>query len=170
TPEGTNPLSPEARHAPQVDKAQFDNVMRYIELAEESGGEIVLGGKRQTEKGYFIEPTIIRNPDHNSRVSKEEIFGPVLCFNTFDDEDEVMKRANDTEYGLFASLYTKDISRAMRIAKRFESGMVGVNTTSPMTSALDMPFSGWKASGDGVDLSKASLDIWTQMKSIYIKI
>ncbi|KAH0028800.1 aldehyde dehydrogenase, partial [Aureobasidium melanogenum] len=170
TPEGSDPLSPEARHAPQVDKAQFENVMKYIELAKESGGEIVLGGKRQTEKGYFIEPTIIRNPDHNSRVSKEEIFGPVLCFNTFDDEDEVMKRANDTEYGLFASLYTKDISRAMRMAKRFESGMVGVNTTSPMTSALDMPFSGWKASGDGIDLSKASLDIWTQMKTIFIKI
>ncbi|KAG9686458.1 aldehyde dehydrogenase, partial [Aureobasidium melanogenum] len=145
--------------------------LRYSsELAKESGGEIVLGSKRQTEKGYFIEPTIIRNPDHNSRVSKEEIFGPVLCFNTFEDEDEVMKRANDTEYGLFASLYTKNISRALRIAKRLGSGMVGVNTTSPTASALDMPFSGWKASGDGVDLSKASLDIWTQMKSIYIKI
>ncbi|CAD0110819.1 unnamed protein product, partial [Aureobasidium uvarum] len=169
-PEGINPLSPEAKHSPQVDKAQFDNILRYLELAKESGGEIVLGGKKQTDKGYFIEPTIVRNPDHNSRISKEEIFGPVLCFNTFEDEDEVMQRANDTEYGLFASVYTKDLSRALRIAKRFESGMVGVNTTSPMANALDMPFGGWKASGDGVDLSKAALDIWTQMKSIYIKI
>ncbi|CAD0084227.1 unnamed protein product [Aureobasidium vineae] len=169
-PEGINPLSPEAKHSPQVDKAQFDNILRYLELAKESGGEILLGGKKQTDKGYFIEPTIIRNPDHNSRISKEEIFGPVLCFNTFEDEDEVMQRANDTEYGLFASVYTKDLSRALRIAKQFESGMVGVNTTSPMANALDMPFGGWKASGDGVDLSKAALDIWTQMKTIYIKI
>ncbi|KAI4730166.1 aldehyde dehydrogenase [Aureobasidium sp. EXF-10728] len=169
-PEGIDPLSPEAKHSPQVDKAQFDNILRYLELAKESGGEIVLGGKKQTDKGYFIEPTVVRNPDHNSRISKEEIFGPVLCFNTFEAEEEVMQRANDTEYGLFASVYTKDLSRALRIAKKFESGMVGVNTTSPMANALDMPFGGWKASGDGVDLSKAALDIWTQMKTIYIKI
>ncbi|KAI4719634.1 aldehyde dehydrogenase [Aureobasidium sp. EXF-10727] len=169
-PEGIDPLSPEAKHSPQVDKAQFDNILRYLELAKESGGEIVLGGKKQTDKGYFIEPTVVRNPDHNSRISKEEIFGPVLCFNTFEAEEEVMQRANDTEYGLFASVYTKDLSRALRIAKKFESGMVGVNTTSPLANALDMPFGGWKASGDGVDLSKAALDIWTQMKTIYIKI
>ncbi|CAD0022639.1 unnamed protein product [Aureobasidium pullulans] len=170
SPEGIDPLSPEAKHAPQVDKAQFNNILKYLELAKESGGKIVLGGKKQTDKGYFIEPTVIRDPDHDSRISKEEIFGPVLCFNTFEDEDEVMQKANDSEYGLFASVYTQDISRALRVAKKFESGMVGVNTTSPMSTALDMPFSGWKASGDGVDLSKAALDIWTQTKTIYIKI
>lgn len=168
--EGIDPSSPEAKHQPQVDKQQFDNVMRYLDLAKESGGKIILGGKRQTEKGYFIQPTIIRDPDHNSRVSREEIFGPVLCFNTFEDEEEVMQRANDTEYGLFASVYTQDISRALRVAKRFESGMVGVNSTSPTALAMDLPFGGWKASGDGVDLSKAALDIWTQTKTIVISL
>lgn len=167
-PAGGDPLSEETMHAPQADKLQFKQVMKYMDLIKESGGEVTLGGKRQGDKGYFIEPTIIRNPEHNSRVVKEEIFGPVLTFNTFTDEEEVMDQANDTEYGLYASVFTRDISRAMRIAKKFESGMVGINVTSGGMFALDMPFAGWKASGDGCDMSKYSLDIWSQFKTIMI--
>ncbi|KAF1349646.1 aldehyde dehydrogenase [Delphinella strobiligena] len=119
---GQDPLDAKSAYAPQADKTQFEAVLRYIDLAKDSGGKIVLGGKRKGDKGYFIEPTIIENPSHDSRVAKEEIFGPVLSYMTFTDEDEVMKRANDTEYGLYASVFTKDIARAMRIAKKFESG------------------------------------------------
>lgn len=163
-----DPLVAESNFAPQADKIQFDQVMRYIDLAKESGGKVILGGKRNGSKGYFVEPTIIDEPSHTSKVAKEEIFGPVLSFMTFEDEDEVMKRANDTEYGLYASVFTQDIQRALRIAKKFESGQVGINTSSGSQFAFDMPFSGWKASGDGCDLGRLSMDIWTQLKSIYI--
>lgn len=166
----SDPLLPESKYSPQADKVQFNQVMNYIDLVRESGGKVVLGGKRKGDKGYFIEPTIILEPEHTSRVAKEEIFGPVLSFMTFDDEDEVMKRANDTEYGLYASVFTQDISRALRIAKKFESGQVAINTSSGSQFAFDMPFSGWKASGDGVDMGKAALDLWTQIKCIYIAV
>jgi aldehyde dehydrogenase (NAD+) len=165
---GSDPLSPTSTVWPQADKTQFDQVMRYISLAKESGGKIVLGGQRQGNQGYFVQPTIIENPSADSRVVKEEIFGPVLSFMTFDDEDKVMEQANDTEYGLYASVFTRDISRALRIAKKFESGQVAINTSSGSQLAFDMPFGGWKASGDGCDLSRHALDIWTQMKSIFI--
>ncbi|GAB7349464.1 hypothetical protein MBLNU459_g0177t1 [Dothideomycetes sp. NU459] len=165
---GNDPHLAETIYSPQADKHQFKQVMGYLDAAKESGGKVVLGGDRQGDKGYYVQPTIIRDPDHNSRVSKEEIFGPVMALNTFDDEDEVMERANDTEYGLYASVFTKDISRAMRIAKKFQSGQVAINTSSGSVVAFDMPFSGWKSSGDGCDLSKYSLDIWTQMKAILI--
>jgi aldehyde dehydrogenase (NAD+) len=167
-PNSGDPLSADTIFAPVADKMQFNQVMKYLDLAKESGGKIVLGGKRKGDKGYFIEPTLIDGPAHDSKVAKEEIFGPVLSFMTFEDEDEVMKRANDTEYGLYASVFTRDIQRAMRIAKKFESGQVGINTSSGSQMAFDMPFGGWKASGDGCDLSRFSLDIWTQMKSVYI--
>jgi len=167
---GNDPMSKDTVHAPQADKIQFKQVMNYIEMAKESGGEIILGGKRQGTKGYFIDPTVIYNPDHKSRVAREEIFGPVLCFSTFEDEDEVLARANDTEYGLYASVFTKDISRALRVAKKYEAGQVAINTTSGSQMAFDMPFGGWKQSGDGVDMSKAAIDLWQQTKSVYIQL
>lgn len=167
-PASNNPHLAETIYAPQADKLQFKQVMSYLDAAKESSGEVVLGGNRLGDKGYYVEPTIILNPDANSRVVKEEIFGPVMSLMPFDDEDEVLERANDTEFGLYASIFTKDISRAMRVAKKFQSGQVAINTSSGSLIAMDMPFSGWKTSGDGCDLSRFSLDIWTQMKSIYI--
>lgn len=154
---------------PQVDKIQFDRVMSYITYAKEKGLEITLGGNRVGSTGYFIEPTIIANAPEDSKVVKEEIFGPVVVINTFTDEDEVLKRANDTEYGLYASVFTKDISRALRFAKALEAGQVAVNCTSP-TVALDMPFGGYKQSGEGRELSKHCVDEWTQLKSVYISL
>jgi aldehyde dehydrogenase (NAD+) len=100
---------------------------------------------------------------------RDEIFGPVVCVNTFTDEAEVMRRANDSEFGLYASVFTKDISRALRIAKQLEAGSVGVNCTSPML-ALDMPFGGFKQSGDGRELSKYATDYWTELKSVFISL
>jgi len=97
----------------------------------------------------------------------EEIFGPVQCLQTFETEEEVLGRANDSEFGLYASVFTKDLSRALRVAKRFEAGTVAVNTTSPMMT-YDMPFGGWKGSGDGRELSTHSLAAWTELKSVYI--
>ncbi|OAP59768.1 hypothetical protein AYL99_04770 [Fonsecaea erecta] len=157
------------RRGPQADKIQFDRVMSYLNYAKEKGFDMPIGGGREGQTGYFIEPTIIANAPEDSKVMKEEIFGPVVCVNTFTDEEEVLKRANDTEYGLYASVFTKDISRALRVAKALEAGSVGVNCTSP-TMAIDMPFGGFKQSGDGRELSKYSTDYWTELKSVFISL
>lgn len=154
---------------PQADKIQFDRVMSYLSYAKENGLEMPLGGNRVGTQGYFIEPTIIANAPEDSKVMKEEIFGPIVCINTFTDETEVLKRANDTEYGLYASVFTKDVSRALRVAKALEAGSVGINCTSP-TIAIDMPFGGWKQSGDGRELSKYATDAWTELKSVFISL
>jgi aldehyde dehydrogenase (NAD+) len=164
-----DPLAEGTHRGPQADKQQFDRVMSYLNTAKESGFEIPLGGSNEQKTGYFIEPTIIANAKEDSPVMKDEIFGPVVVINTFTDEEEVMKRANDTEYGLYASVYTKDISRALRVAKKFEAGSVGINCTSP-TMALDMPFGGWKGSGDGRELSRFAFDPWTELKSVFISL
>ncbi|KAK4935339.1 hypothetical protein LTR10_023601 [Elasticomyces elasticus] len=149
--------------------AGLREVPRPTSHAKEEGLDIPLGGNRIGSAGYFIEPTIISNAPEDSKVVKEEIFGPVVVINTFADEAEVLKRANDSEYGLYASVFTKDISRAMRFAKALEAGSVGVNCTSP-TLAIDMPFGGYKQSGEGRELSKHCLDEWTEIKSVFISL
>ena len=166
-PSGNNPLSPTTVRGPQADKIQFDNIMGFLKEAKEQKLQILTGGDRDGNVGYYIQPTVILNPGEDARVIKEEIFGPVQCVSTFETEDEVLKLANNTEYGLYASLYTKDIPRAIRVAKLFESGMVGVNVTSPF-AALDLPFGGWKASGDGRELGKYSVESWTEVKTVFI--
>ncbi|EQB55804.1 aldehyde dehydrogenase [Colletotrichum gloeosporioides Cg-14] len=162
-----DPLGRGIQRGPQADKLQFDRVMGFLEEARTAGLEFVTGGGRVGDRGYFVQPTIIKNAPANSRVMKEEIFGPVMCINSFDDEEAVLGTANDTSYGLYASVYTKDISRALRIAKRFEAGNVGINCTSP-TMTADMPFGGWKESGEGKEGSKYATDYWTELKSVYV--
>ena len=135
-----DPLVTQAMRGPQVDKLQFNRIMDFFDYAKKNNLDMPIGGGREHEEGFYIAPTIIQNAPEDSRVMKEEIFGPVVCINTFTDEEEVMKRANDTEYGLYASVFTRDISRAMRVAKKFEAGSVGVNCTSP-TMAWYVPLS-----------------------------
>ncbi|OCK74766.1 aldehyde dehydrogenase [Lepidopterella palustris CBS 459.81] len=162
-----DPLVQGTSRGPQADKLQFERVMSYLDLAKQSGVNVALGGGREGSEGYFIEPTILTNVPEDSRLTKEEIFGPVLVVNTFSDEEDVMKRANATEYGLYASVFTKDVSRALRFAKRLEAGSVAVNCTSP-TMAFDMPFGGWKGSGEGREFSRYATDYWTELKSVYL--
>lgn len=163
-----DPLAEGTLRGPQADQLQFERVMGFLNLAKQEGINTALGGGRETDKeGYFIEPTIFRNVPEDSRVMREEIFGPVVAVNTFTDEDEVLKRANDTEYGLYGSLFTRDISRALRVAKQVEAGTVGINTTSPMM-AIDMPFGGYKQSGEGREMSKHVFDHWTELKTVLI--
>ena len=155
---------------PQADKAQFERVMGFLEGAKTEGLDVRMGGGREEGKeGWFVEPTIIVGAPEGSRIMKEEVFGPVVCVSTFKDEGEVLDRANESEYGLYSSVFTKDISRAMRVAKRLEAGTVGVNCTSPMM-AFDMPFGGWKGSGDGRELSRHAMEYWTELKSVLISL
>jgi len=162
-----DPLDSTTLHGPQVDELQFKHVMGLVEAAKAQGIEVALGGNRATETGYFVEPTIFLNAPEDSDIVKKEVFGPVSVVNTFETEEEVLKKANDTEYGLYASVYTKDISRAIRCAKKLEAGSVSVNASSTSVNHT-MPFGGWKQSGEGRQLGRAGLDSWLETKSVFI--
>ncbi|EXM23804.1 hypothetical protein FOTG_08771 [Fusarium oxysporum f. sp. vasinfectum 25433] len=161
-----DPLAAGTLRGPQVDHLQFGRVMGFLNEAKESGLEMVMGGDSQGETGYFVQPTIIKEVPEDATVFREEVFGPVVILNTFDDEEAVLQSANNTSFGLYASVFTKDVSRALRVAK-FEAGNVGVNCKSP-TLLLDMPFGGWKQSGEGKEHSKYGTDDWKELKSVYI--
>ncbi|KAH7191507.1 aldehyde dehydrogenase [Fusarium oxysporum] len=165
-----DPLLASTKRGPQVDKVQFDRVLSFLDHAKEKGYDIALGGNKALDKGYFVDATIVRDVPENDKLIREEIFGPVLVINTFTDEDEVLNKANDTEFGLYSSVFTSDLSRALRVVKSLEAGAVGVNCTSPFM-AIDMPMGGWKQSGaGGREFSKACLETWTQLKSVFISL
>lgn len=163
-----DPLDKDVDHGPQADEIQFATVSNYIELGMQSG-KLVTGGVQQNEDGFLIRPTIFTDQPEDSRVMREEIFGPVVTINIFRTEVEVIEKANATEFGLYASVYTKDIDRAMRVSQKLEAGTVGVNCTSP-TKAHDMPFGGWKGSGTGRESYLHSMDHYLETKSVLIKV
>ncbi|KAK3938544.1 aldehyde dehydrogenase domain-containing protein [Diplogelasinospora grovesii] len=166
-----DPLSKEVNHGPQADEVQYKTVMSYIEQGTKSGGTLVQGGrgKRESTSGFFVEPTVFVDTPEDARIMKEEVFGPVVNINTFETEAEVIAKANDTEYGLYAAVYTRDINRALRVAKALESGYVGVNCTSPLTGR-DLPFGGYKGSGQGREGFLYSMDNFLETKSVIIQI
>lgn len=112
---------------------------------------------------------IFSDQPETSALVKEEIFGPVVVINTFTEEADVIAKANDSEFGLYACLYTKDLERALRVSKKLESGMIGVNCAAP-TGSWDLPFGGWKGSGTGRESLLESIEHFTEQKSIYIKV
>lgn len=162
---GENPLEPTTLHGPQVDEIQYTRVKDYLAIGEKEG-KMTLGG--DAKNGYFINPTVFENTPDDARIMKEEIFGPVAAINTFSSESEVVERANRTDFGLYASVFTKDIDRAVRMAKILDAGSVGINCTSP-TVALDMPFGGYKMSGSGREGYMHSLDTYLETKTILIR-
>lgn len=171
-----DPRDSEVNHGPQADKMQYDAVMNYIEIGKENGGTIVLGDdpngapKPTSNSGLnVVHPVIFKDAPEDSRIMKEEVFGPVVVINTFKTEEEVIAKANNTEFGLYASLWTKDLERALRVSKKIESGMVGVNCASP-TGSWDLPFGGYKGSGTGRESLLESMDHFMETKSIYFKV
>ena len=165
-----DPIHPATNHGPQADNIQHENVRRYIDIGK-TEGTLALGGELYPEEGgYFIPPTVFINVAEDARIMKEEIFGPVVIINEFKTEEEVLAKANDTEYGLYASVFTKNIDRALRFAKGLEAGTVGVNCTSP-TTGRDMPFGGWKGSGIGREgLPLCTMNNFLETKTVVIKI
>jgi aldehyde dehydrogenase (NAD+) len=132
---------------------------------------LITGGQRVFplgDKGHFYAPTILADVDNSSPVAQEEIFGPVLCVIPFDTEDEAVKLANESKFGLAAGIQTENISRAHRVSSRLEAGLVWVNTYNQFDVAL--PFGGFKESGIGRELGTEVLDAYTQIKSVYIDI
>lgn len=160
-----SPLNAETNHGPLADDGQFKMVSSYIESGKQSG-KLLLGG---TAKDGFVEPTIFTDTPDNAKIMVEEIFGPVVNINVFHSEEEALEKANNTEYGLYAAVFTNDINRAMRFAKGLEAGTVGVNCTSPMT-AHDLSFGGWKSSGVGREGLLDSINAFLETKSVLIKI
>lgn len=169
-----NPLDMATTHGPQADKIQFERVSEYLKVAkeQEGKGKIETGGgaiKMEGGNGFFIEPTIIIDQAETARTMREEIFGPVVAINTFKTEKEAIAKAVDCEFGLYSSVYSQNIYKALRVAKAMEAGSVGVNCTSP-TIANDMPFGGWKLSGQGREGYGYSMDHYLETKGVFIKL
>ncbi|KAH8927562.1 aldehyde dehydrogenase [Atractiella rhizophila] len=160
---------PKAGIGPLIDRFQYEQVAGYLEIGKEEGTVELGGSLLENQKGFFIPPSIFTNVSDDARINREEVFGPVVVVHRFTDEEEVVRRANDTEYGLYAAVFTKNIDRALRIAQQLEAGQVGVNCTSP-SGAPDLPFGGWKQSGSGRVGGPDALDAWMETKSIYVKV
>jgi acyl-CoA reductase-like NAD-dependent aldehyde dehydrogenase len=124
-----DPQDPATSLGPLVDSVAFDRVKAMIERGK-GEAELVVGGVRYGDQGCFMEPTVFLNPKPDAQIYKEEIFGPVSIVNTFEDEKEVIRLANDTEFGLMAGVFTKDITRAMRVSAKVDAGVVGINCVS----------------------------------------
>ncbi|KAF7194858.1 Aldehyde dehydrogenase [Pseudocercospora fuligena] len=151
---------------PLVDQSQFEKVKGMIERGK-GEAQLVVGGVQHGETGCYMEPTLFLNPKPDAEIYKNEIFGPVAVIKTFETEEEVLKMANDTEYGLMSGVFTKDITRALRMAKGLDSGVVGVNCVSYMN--MQVPFGGRKQSGIGREFGEYALRAYTEPKTILIK-
>jgi len=166
-----DPLDPQTQQGPLVSKPHFDKVMGYIELAKSEGGRVLSGGvpvqpPGRCENGWFVAPTVIENLGPYTRTNTEEIFGPVVTLQPFDDEDSALAYANATPYGLATSLWTSDLRRAHRLAARIESGIVWVNTW--LQRDLRTPFGGVKQSGLGREGGLEALRFFTETKNVCI--
>lgn len=166
-----DPTTTGINHGPQADKTQYEAVQKYIAIGKKEAGSTIdtAAGANTDVSENHIHPVIFTDVPEDSRLTKEEVFGPVVIINTFKTEEEAIAKANDTEFGLYASLYTKDLERAMRVAKKLESGMLGVNCTSP-TNSWDLPFGGWKGSGTGRESLLESMEHYLEVKSVYVKV
>ena len=161
-----DPASETTQIGPLVSAGQRAVVEDFMASARSQKRSIVSGGQRWGSKGYFFEPTIILETETTDRVWREEIFGPVVCIRAFDDESEMIEEVNDSPYGLSGSIWTHDIRRALRVARRVESGVLSINSHSSVH--VEAPFGGFKQSGLGRDLGMAAMEGYTELKNIYI--
>jgi acyl-CoA reductase-like NAD-dependent aldehyde dehydrogenase len=153
---------------PLVSKDQFERVKSYLALGKSEGAEVAVGGDTGTGKGYYVNPTIFTGVKNNMRIAREEIFGPVAAVIPFKDENDAVLQGNDTTYGLAAAVWTRDISRAHKVARALKAGTVWINTYLELD--VSSPFGGYKQSGIGRELGKHSIDLYTQIKSVFVKL
>ena len=166
-----NPFDDATFQGPQVTKAQYERVLSYIEAGKSEGATLVTGGEPYKDvggKGFFIAPTVFTDVKDHMRIFREEVFGPFVVIAEFEGEEEAIERANDTTYGLGAAVFTKDITRAHRVARRIEAGMVWVNSSND--SDFRVPFGGVKMSGIGRELGEAGLEAYTNKKAVHVNL
>ncbi|XP_073942848.1 aldehyde dehydrogenase 1A1-like [Choristoneura fumiferana] len=161
-----NPTEPTTQHGPQVDGEMMEKVLGYIEKGKREGAKLLTGGKRVGTKGFYIEPTVFAGVTDEMTIAKEEIFGPVQSILKFDTLEEVLDRANNTNYGLAAGIFTKDINNALQFAKHAEAGNVWVNTYFVFQPQL--PFGGFKESGLGRENGIACVEPYLEVKTVAI--
>lgn len=161
-----DPMDESVNFGPMVSESQLRITLDYIQKGIDEGADLILGGKRHAKGGLYIEPTIFAGVTDEMTIAREEIFGPVLSVLSFDTEDEVLARANDTEFGLAAGVFTKNLTRAHRVVAGFEAGTCWINTYN--LTPIEMPFGGVKASGVGRENASAALEHYSQLKSVYV--
>jgi aldehyde dehydrogenase (NAD+) len=167
-----NPLNPNTQMGAQVSEAQLNKILKYIEIGKEEGAKVITGGERFVEgdanNGYFMKPTLLVDVNNNMRVAREEIFGPVGVVIKFKTEEEVIAMANDSNFGLGGGVFTRDINRAIKVAKSIRTGRVWINTYNSFPAGAT--FGGYKESGIGRETHKAILDAYTQKKNILVNL
>jgi acyl-CoA reductase-like NAD-dependent aldehyde dehydrogenase len=153
---------------PVVSREQFDRVKSYLDVGKKEGAKVSAGGEAVSGKGYFVQPTLFSDVKNEMRIAREEIFGPVGAAIPFKDENDAVFQGNNTEYGLSAGVWTRDISRAHKVARALKAGTVWVNCFNQLDPIS--PFGGYKQSGIGRELGKYAIDLYTQIKSVYVKL
>ena len=161
-----NQLDEKTEQGPQVSQEQLDKILGYVELGQQQGAKLVAGGKRVGDKGFFVEPTIFDNVTDDMAIAKDEIFGPVVSVLSFKDADDMIERANTTQYGLAAAVWTKNIDKAHWYAKNVKAGTVWVNCYHIVD--VTTPFGGFKMSGQGRENGEAALEHYTETKTVTI--
>lgn len=161
-----DPMDEATNFGPMVSQNQLDITLGYIAKGIDEGATLITGGKAHTRGGLYIEPTVFADVTDDMTIAREEIFGPVMSVLAFETEDEVLARANDTEFGLAAGVFTSDLTRAHRVVTGFEAGTCWINTYN--LTPIEMPFGGVKASGVGRENAQAAIDHYSQLKSVYV--
>ena len=162
-----DPLDPATNFGPMVSEAQLQIVLRYVAKGVEEGARLVCGGTRPDKPGHWITPAVFADVSDEMTIAREEIFGPVMCVLEFDTEDEALARANATEFGLAAGVFTRDLARAHRVAAGFQAGTCYINTYND--APVEVPFGGSKMSGVGRENSKLAINHYSQMKSVFVR-
>lgn len=164
-----DPFAESTFQGPQVTKAQYERVLNYIEAGKREGATLVTGGQPHKDvsgKGFFIAPTVFTDVTSEMTICREEVFGPFVTISTFQTEEEAITLANDTTYGLGSAIFTKDLTRAHRVARKIEAGMVWINSSND--SDYRIPFGGVKQSGIGRELGESGLEAYTNVKAIHV--